>query len=190
MIKPHLPLIRTRRFALLVLALALLLVALPASRAGAAASTHWRSITWQSNIFAPDTSFSGQQSYIYHHQNGFCADARATGCYQWRSSPGANNFIVYGPYETLPPGIYRACWHVADDTPGPGPYLWMQSTANSGATYLGGTAPQIAAGFNTYCYWFGQNGWSYNVEYRAIMGQHNSNSVVAIGYPLEVTRYY
>ena len=31
---------------------------------------------------------------------------------------------------------------------------------------------------------------SYNVEYRAIMGQHNSNSVVAIGYPLEVTRYY
>ena len=114
----RLPAIR-RRFlaAMLAVALILLLAALSATDASASTAFRYRSVTWKSNVFAPDTSFSGQQSYIYHHQNGYCADARATGCYQWRSSPGANNFIVYGPYETLPPGIYRACWHVADDNP-------------------------------------------------------------------------
>ena len=181
---------RRRLVGLVASVLILIFAALPASQASATVTYRAWPVTSLSGVIWPTQNFLGGTSNMrFWHQNGYCTNQSGSFCYRWRSGQGSSSFVVYGPYETLPYGYYQACWHVADLTPGQGPQLWMQTTADQGRRYLGGTAPVIAAGYNYYCYWFGSGYAMGNVEFRAIMGNHASNSQVEIAYPLEIWRY-
>jgi hypothetical protein len=182
-----------RRFIGLLAAVSVLLVALPAAQASARFMVQSYDVS--------DDLYQVRDNWVntnlddiidFYHENGSCTWRSAGHCYAWRSSPGARNFIVYGPYITLPYGYYTACWDLENFSPGHVTPVWIQTTADNGTRYLGGSVPAVGAYLQkrvTICYWFGSGHAMGNVEFRAIMANPQSDSQVQISTVL-ITRYW
>jgi hypothetical protein len=184
---------RRRLVGLLASALILIFAALPASQAGAATDSG-RQYVADDSYFCYNHNFvtHGTSCMQFRHQNGSCAHRIGQHCTLWLSGRGANNFIVYGPYEILPYGYYNVCWYLSNvSSPSDhNPTVWVQTTGDSGGRYLGGMVATVTPGFHAYCYWAGSGYAVGNVEMRAIIGNPRYNSQVYIGEYVDITRYY